>query len=62
VEWALSTPDDRACVVGRRQFGRITIANADAAKLAYRRGDSTWVPPVSEIIQMRTVGQIFIQD
>ena len=31
VEWALSTPDDRACVVGRRRFGRITIANADAA-------------------------------
>jgi spermidine dehydrogenase len=31
VEWALSTPDDRACVVGRRRFGRISIANADAA-------------------------------
>jgi spermidine dehydrogenase len=31
VEWALATPDDRACVVGRRQFGRISIANADAA-------------------------------
>jgi spermidine dehydrogenase len=31
VEWSLSTPDDRACVVGRRQFGRISIANADAA-------------------------------
>jgi spermidine dehydrogenase len=31
VEWALATPDDRAHVVGRRQFGRITIANADAA-------------------------------
>ncbi|HWW82172.1 MAG TPA: hypothetical protein VNZ26_01140, partial [Vicinamibacterales bacterium] len=31
VEWALSTPDDRACIVGRKQFGRISIANADAA-------------------------------
>jgi spermidine dehydrogenase len=31
VDWALSTPDDRAHVVGRRQFGRISIANADAA-------------------------------
>ena len=25
------TPDDRPCVVGRRRFGRIAIANADAA-------------------------------
>jgi spermidine dehydrogenase len=31
VEWALSTPDDRACVVGRQRCGRISIANADAA-------------------------------
>jgi spermidine dehydrogenase len=31
VEWALGTPDDRPCVVGRRPFGRIAIANADAA-------------------------------
>jgi len=31
VDWALATPDDRACVVGRKQFGRISIANADAA-------------------------------
>jgi spermidine dehydrogenase len=31
VEWALATPEDRACVVGRKQFGRISIANADAA-------------------------------
>jgi spermidine dehydrogenase len=31
VSWSLSTPEDRACVVGRRQFGRISIANADAA-------------------------------
>jgi spermidine dehydrogenase len=31
VEWALSTPEDRACVVGRQQVGRISIANADAA-------------------------------
>jgi spermidine dehydrogenase len=31
VEWCLSSPDDRACVVGRKPFGRISIANADAA-------------------------------
>jgi spermidine dehydrogenase len=31
VDWCLSSPDDRACVVGRKQFGRISIANADAA-------------------------------
>ena len=29
--WALGTPDDRPCVVGRRTFGRIAIANSDAA-------------------------------
>jgi spermidine dehydrogenase len=55
VDWALATPDDRACVVGRRQFGRITIANADAAgsshtdaaiDMAYRA--------VAEIVAMRT--------
>jgi spermidine dehydrogenase len=31
VEWCLASPEDRACVVGRKQFGRISIANADAA-------------------------------
>jgi spermidine dehydrogenase len=31
VEWCRSSPDDRACVVGRKPFGRISIANADAA-------------------------------
>jgi spermidine dehydrogenase len=55
VEWALATPDDRACVVGRHRFGRITIANADAAgsshtdaaiDMAYRA--------VAEIVAMRT--------
>ena len=30
VEWALSTPDDRPCVVGRKRFGLISIANADS--------------------------------
>jgi len=30
VAWALATPEDRAFVVGRRPFGRIAIANADA--------------------------------
>jgi len=31
IEWALFDPDDRPCVVGRRRFGRISIANSDAA-------------------------------
>ena len=31
VAWSLATPEDRACVVGRKPFGRIAIANADAA-------------------------------
>ncbi len=31
IRWALDTPDDRPNVVGRRPFGRIAIANSDAA-------------------------------
>ena len=31
-QWA---PDERPCVVGRKQFGRISIANSDAAASAY---------------------------
>jgi spermidine dehydrogenase len=31
IAWSLATPEDRAFVVGRRRFGRIAIANADAA-------------------------------
>jgi spermidine dehydrogenase len=31
IEWALFAPDDRPCVIGRRRFGRISIANSDAA-------------------------------
>ena len=27
--------DDRPCVIGRKQFGRISIANSDAAASAY---------------------------
>jgi spermidine dehydrogenase len=59
VEWALSTPDDRACVVGRQRFGRITIANADAAgsshtdaaiDMAYRA--------VGEVVQLRTTDYV----
>jgi spermidine dehydrogenase len=30
-EWALLDPEDKPCYVGRRQFGRISIANSDAA-------------------------------
>jgi spermidine dehydrogenase len=29
------TPEDRPCVVGRKQFGRISIANSDAGASAY---------------------------
>ena len=55
VEWCLSSPDDRACIVGRKQFGRISIANADAAgsshtdaaiDMAYRA--------IGEVIESRT--------
>ena len=31
IEWALFAPDDRPCIVGSRRFGRISIANSDAA-------------------------------
>jgi spermidine dehydrogenase len=31
MEWVYTSTDDRPCVVGRRPFGRITIANSDAA-------------------------------
>ena len=31
IDWALFDPDDRPCVIGRRRFGRISIANSDAA-------------------------------
>ena len=31
IEWSLFEADDRPCVVGRRRFGRISIANSDAA-------------------------------
>ena len=31
IEWALFDRDDRPCVIGRRRFGRISIANSDAA-------------------------------
>ena len=30
--WA---PEERPCVIGRKQFGRISIANSDAAASAY---------------------------
>ncbi len=30
VDWSLGTPEDRAFIVGRKAFGRISIANSDA--------------------------------
>ena len=32
-------PEDEPCVIARQPFGRITIANSDAAAYAHRRGD-----------------------
>ncbi|MDH3207740.1 MAG: NAD(P)-binding protein [Gemmatimonadota bacterium] len=31
IEWSLFEADDRPCVIGSRRFGRISIANSDAA-------------------------------
>ncbi len=31
IEWALFPSEDRPCVLARRRFGRISIANSDAA-------------------------------
>jgi spermidine dehydrogenase len=59
VEWALGTPEDRACVVGRRRFGRISIANADAAgsshtdaaiDMAYRAVDEVLASRTAEYL------------
>ena len=54
VEWCLSSPDDRACIVGRRQFGRISIANADAAGSSHTDAaiDMAW-RAVGEVIESR---------
>ena len=30
-EWALLDPEDKPCYVGRKRFGRISIANSDSA-------------------------------
>jgi spermidine dehydrogenase len=55
VEWALSTPEDRACVVGRRQFGRITIANADAAGSSHTDAAIDMAHrAIAEVVQLRT--------
>jgi spermidine dehydrogenase len=54
VDWALATPDDRACVIGRRQFGRISIANADAAGSSHTDAAIDMAHrAVAEIIQAR---------
>ena len=53
--WALSTPDDRAFVVGRKPFGRIVIANADAAGSSHTDAaiDMAW-RAVGEVVESRT--------
>jgi spermidine dehydrogenase len=55
VEWCLSSPDDRACIAGRKQFGRISIANADAAGSSHTDAaiDMAW-RAVGEVIDSRT--------
>lgn len=35
IEWALLDAEDKACIVGRRRFGRISIANSDAAATSH---------------------------
>ncbi|HYM23681.1 MAG TPA: NAD(P)-binding protein, partial [Vicinamibacterales bacterium] len=59
VEWCLSSPDDRACVVGRKQFGRISIANADAAGSSHTDAaiDMAW-RGVGEVVDSRTREQL----
>jgi hypothetical protein len=55
VDWSLSSPDDRACVVGRKQFGRISIANADAAGSSHTDAAIDMAHrAVGEVIESRT--------
>jgi spermidine dehydrogenase len=55
VEWALSTPADRACVVGRQQVGRISIANADAAGSSHTDAAIDMAHrAVAEVLESRT--------
>src|SRR4029079_11953584 len=55
VDWCLSSTDDRACVVGRRQFGRISIANADAAGSSHTDAAIDMAHrAIAEVIQLRT--------
>jgi spermidine dehydrogenase len=59
VEWALSTPDDRACVVGRKQFGRISIANADAAGSSHTDAAIDMAHrAVREVVESRSAGYL----
>jgi spermidine dehydrogenase len=59
VEWALSTPDDRAFVVGRKRFGRISIANADAGGSSHTDAaiDQAY-RAVNESLEIRSSGYI----
>jgi spermidine dehydrogenase len=55
IEWCLSSPDDRACVVGRKRFGRISIANADAAGSSHTDAAIDMAHrAVAEVIESRT--------
>ena len=55
VDWCLSTPEDRACIVGRRRFGRISIANADAAGSSHTDAAIDMAHrAVAEIVESRT--------
>jgi spermidine dehydrogenase len=59
VSWALSTPEDRACVVGRRQFGRISIANADAAGSSHTDAAIDMAHrAIREVVESRTAAAV----
>jgi spermidine dehydrogenase len=55
IDWCLSAPDDRACIVGRKRFGRISIANADAAGSSHTDAAIDMAHrAVAEVIESRT--------
>lgn len=59
VDWCLSSPEDRACIVGRRRFGRISIANADAAGSSHTDAAIDMAHrAVAEVIESRTREQL----
>ncbi|MGE0463376.1 MAG: NAD(P)-binding protein [Vicinamibacterales bacterium] len=59
VAWALSSPEDRAFVVGRQKFGRISIANADAAGSSHTDAAIDMAHrAIREVVESRTAAAI----